>query len=59
MKRSNVPIGTVPVYEAIVRQPDVSKISSDDLIESVRIHIEDGVDLSRSIPDLLKNASLC
>ena len=41
---SRVPVGTVPIYEAIVRQPDVSKISEDDFLESVRIHIEDGVD---------------
>ena len=41
---SRVPVGTVPIYDAIVRQPDVSKITEDDFLESVRTHIEDGVD---------------
>jgi phosphomethylpyrimidine synthase len=39
-----VPVGTVPIYEAIVRQPDVAMITEDDFLESVRTHIEDGVD---------------
>jgi phosphomethylpyrimidine synthase len=35
---SRVARGTVPIYEAIVRQPDVSKITEDDFLESVRTH---------------------
>jgi phosphomethylpyrimidine synthase len=41
---SGVPVGTVPVYEAIVRNPDVAGLSEDDFLESIRVHIEDGVD---------------
>ncbi len=41
---SRVPVGTVPVYEAIVRCPDVAELSEDDFLESIRTHIEDGVD---------------
>ncbi len=41
---SRVPVGTVPIYEAIVRQPDVAKITEDDFLSSVAAHIEDGVD---------------
>ncbi|MBN1532475.1 MAG: phosphomethylpyrimidine synthase ThiC [Spirochaetes bacterium] len=44
LAESRVPVGTVPIYEAIVRQPDVSKITEDDFLESVRTHIDDGVD---------------
>lgn len=44
LRQSRVPVGTVPIYEAIVRHPDVASISEDDFIESVRMHIEDGVD---------------
>ncbi len=41
---SKVPVGTVPVYEAIVRSPDVARLTEDDFLESIRTHIEDGVD---------------
>ncbi len=41
---SRVPVGTVPVYEAIVRCPDVAGLSEDDFLDSIRTHIEDGVD---------------
>jgi phosphomethylpyrimidine synthase len=41
---SNVPVGTVPVYEAIVRCPDVSLLTEDDFLNSIKTHIEDGVD---------------
>lgn len=41
---STIPVGTVPVYEAIVRCPDVAGLSEDDFLESIRTHIEDGVD---------------
>ncbi len=44
VRESAIPVGTVPVYEAIVRQPDVALITADDFIESIRTHIEDGVD---------------
>jgi phosphomethylpyrimidine synthase len=32
------------VYEAIVRCPDVASLTEDDFLESIRTHIEDGVD---------------
>ncbi len=41
---SRVPVGTVPVYEAIVRNPDVAGLSEDDFMNSIRTHIGDGVD---------------
>ncbi len=41
---SKVPIGTVPVYEAIVRCPDVALLTEDDFMDSIRMHIADGVD---------------
>ncbi len=44
IEESRVPVGTVPIYEAIVRQPDVAKITEDDFLSSVAAHIEDGVD---------------
>jgi len=44
IKESAMPVGTVPIYEAIVRCPDVATITEDDFLEAVRQHIEDGVD---------------
>jgi len=41
---SKVPVGTVPVYEAIVSCPDVAELCEDDFLDSIRTHIEDGVD---------------
>ncbi len=44
VSESPVPVGTVPIYEAIVRCPDVSKIEEDDFLEAIQTHIDDGVD---------------
>ena len=44
LSTSKVPVGTVPVYEAIVRCPDVAGLTEDDFLDSIRMHIEDGVD---------------
>ncbi|MBN2161164.1 MAG: phosphomethylpyrimidine synthase ThiC [Spirochaetes bacterium] len=41
---SRVPVGTVPVYEAIVSCPDVAGLREEDFLNSIRTHIEDGVD---------------
>ncbi|MBD3164221.1 phosphomethylpyrimidine synthase ThiC [Candidatus Woesearchaeota archaeon] len=40
---SNVPIGTVPIYQAITEK-NVSDITEQDFLDSIRKHIEDGVD---------------
>ena len=39
-----VPLGTVPIYEAVSRVDDVKDLSSDDYIQIVREHAEQGVD---------------
>ncbi len=41
---SKAPVGTVPIYEAITRKPDVASITAGDLLDSIRTHVEDGVD---------------
>ncbi len=39
------PVGTVPVYDAVAKaDSDVTKLSVDDLFDTVRAHAEDGVD---------------
>ena len=42
--KSEVPIGSVPIYETIVNNPDVSGITEEDFLDSIRHHIEDGMD---------------
>lgn len=44
IKQSSIPIGTVPIYQALVKQPEVSKITSDDFLNAIKAHVEDGVD---------------
>jgi len=44
IEKSPVPIGTVPVYQAITKKPDVNEITEDDFIDSIKSHVEDGVD---------------
>ncbi len=44
VEASNVPVGTVPVYDAIVHHPRVVDLTADDFLAAIRRHIEDGVD---------------
>jgi phosphomethylpyrimidine synthase len=44
IEESSIPIGSVPIYQAIVKQPDPKKLTGDDFLEAVEDHIEDGVD---------------
>jgi phosphomethylpyrimidine synthase len=44
MARSTVPVGTVPIYEAITKNPDVAALKEDDFLAAIETHINDGVD---------------
>lgn len=44
VEASKVPVGTVPVYDAIVHHPRVVDLTADDFLAAIRRHIEDGVD---------------
>ncbi len=48
MKRSTVPVGTVPIYEAAVRTVEahghIAKMTADDLFRVIDGHAKDGVD---------------
>ncbi len=41
---SEIPVGTVPVYQAACRVDDVVELDEKDFIDGIRKHIEDGVD---------------
>jgi len=51
---SPVPVGTVPIYEVITREPDVSKVTAEDFLRSIETHIDDGVDFITVHTGLLK-----
>jgi len=44
METVDVPFGTVPIYQAASSQKTVVDMTSDDIINTVRKHAEDGVD---------------
>lgn len=48
MKRSSVAVGTVPIYEAVVRTAEkhghIAKMEPDDLFNVIEDHAKDGVD---------------
>lgn len=62
IKKSVVPVGTVPIYQSACKVDDVVELSEKDFIDGIRKHIEDGVDfitihaglLSDSIPFIKK-----
>lgn len=62
IKNSNIPVGTVPIYQAACSVDDVVELDEKDFIDGIRKHIEDGVDfitihaglLSSSVP-FIKN----
>ena len=44
LKHSTVPIGTVPIYQAVVENGDIVDLTESDFLRGIRKHIEDGVD---------------
>jgi len=44
LRASSVPIGTVPIYQAIQGVKDLGELTADDLLQQVRSQAEQGVD---------------
>ena len=44
LKAVNIPVGTVPIYQAAASQKIVVEMTSDDMFNAVRKHAEQGVD---------------
>ena len=62
IEESSVPVGTVPVYQVMVEKKYVARISKEDILNTIRIHGEQGVDFitvhcgfTRDCIPLLKN----
>lgn len=44
IKNSEVPVGTVPIYQAVVDGGSIGDLSSRDFLKAIEKHIKDGVD---------------
>src|SRR3989338_6198292 len=44
IKEANVPIGTVPIYQAVIEKGSIVDLSESDMIKGIIKHIQDGVD---------------
>ena len=44
IKNSPAPVGTVPIYQAVIEKGDVAELSEDDFFNIIKRHIRDGVD---------------
>jgi len=56
IKKSRVPVGTVPIYQAACKVENVVELSEKDFIDGIRKHIEDGVDFITIHAGLLRNS---
>jgi phosphomethylpyrimidine synthase len=56
IKNSQIPVGTVPVYQAACLVDDVVELNENDFINGIRKHIEDGVDFITVHAGLLKSS---
>ena len=56
IKNSNIPVGTVPVYQAACKVDDVVDLSENDFINGIRNHVEDGVDFITIHAGLLRSS---
>ncbi|MFH1849889.1 MAG: phosphomethylpyrimidine synthase ThiC [archaeon] len=44
IKNSSVPVGTVPIYQAVVDRDSIVDLSANDFLKGISRHIDDGVD---------------
>ena len=44
LKHSTVPIGTVPIYQAVCERGEIVDLTANDFLRGIKKHIEDGVD---------------
>jgi phosphomethylpyrimidine synthase len=44
IKNSTVPIGTVPIYQAVIDKGSIIDLEESDFIKGIKKHMEDGVD---------------
>ncbi len=55
IEKSEIPVGTVPIYQAACKVEDVVELSEKDILDGIKKHIEDGVDFITVHTGLLKS----
>ena len=56
IKNCEVPIGTVPIYHAMVlKDNDVTKVTAEDMLEAIELHAKQGIDFITVHCGVLKN----
>ncbi len=55
IKNSPVPVGTVPIYQAVADGKDIDSLSDRDFLKGIEKHIKDGVDFITVHAGLQKN----
>jgi len=56
IKKCNIPVGTVPIYQAACSVENVVELDEKDFIDGIRKHIEDGVDFITIHAGLLRSS---
>jgi phosphomethylpyrimidine synthase len=56
IKKCNIPVGTVPIYQAACNVENVVDLKEKDFIDGIRKHIEDGVDFITIHAGLLRSS---
>jgi phosphomethylpyrimidine synthase len=56
IKKSNIPVGTVPIYQAACNVENIIDLDEKDFIDGIRKHIEDGVDFITIHAGLLRSS---
>ncbi len=56
IKKSNIPVGTVPIYQAACSVDNVVELDEKDFINGIKKHIEDGVDFITIHAGLLRSS---
>ncbi|MBN1156666.1 phosphomethylpyrimidine synthase ThiC [Candidatus Woesearchaeota archaeon] len=56
LKNSSIPVGTVPIYQAMVEKESIEDVTEDDILNAIEKHIRDGVDFITVHSGLTKNA---
>ena len=56
IKKCNIPVGTVPIYQAACNVENVVELDEKDFIDGIRKHIEDGVDFITIHAGLLRSS---
>ncbi len=62
IQKSQIPLGTVPIYSSAVQSKDITNMTKDNLFDAIKTHAKDGTDfvtvhcgVTRKVLETLKN----